>query len=32
MDEININPLTQQMIDDYEIMPIIRTLLSSQHF
>ena len=34
MDEINIiNPLTQQMIDnDYEIMPIVRTLLSSQHF
>ena len=34
VDEINIiNPLTQQMIDnDYEIMPIVRTLLSSQHF
>ena len=34
MDEINIiNPLTQQMVDnDYEIMPIVRTLLSSQHF
>ena len=33
-DETNIiNPLTQLLIDnDYEIMPVVRTILSSQHF
>ena len=34
VDETNIiNPLTQLLIDnDYEIMPVVRTILSSQHF
>jgi len=33
-DDTNIiNPLTQLLIDnDYEIMPVVRTILSSQHF
>ncbi len=33
-DEANIiNPLTQLLIDnDYEIMPVVKTILSSQHF